>query len=245
VAQAAPDGYTLLFASESTWFTSQFLHKKLPYDPVASFTPITRVVEAHYVYVVKCDSRYQTMQQLLAAAKARPGQVSYGSNGPGGTVHLAMSALAQVAGNLEFMHVPYRGAVPTLTDLMGGVIDLAPLPLAAVHAYIKDRRVRPLATSALSRMSLLPDVPTLTELGYKEDTQIVFALAGPAKMPPAVADLVARDVGAVMKDRGFAGEVEALGWSVATDTPAEFTRYLTENREKWKARVKAANIVPE
>lgn len=195
---------------------------------------------------MKYDGPYQTMDQVLAAAKSQPGKISYGSNGTGGTVHLAMSAWAQMAGNLDFLHVPYRGAAPMLTGLRGGVIHLAPLPVAAAEAYIRDKRVRPVAASAPSRLKILPDVPTLAELGYKEDTQIDFALAGPARMPPAVTEQITRAVGAVVKDKDFvARDAEGLGWIAATDTPAEFARYLAENRGRWKDHVMAANIVPE
>lgn len=247
VSLAPPDGYTLLLASESAFFLNPLLHSKLSYDPVAGFTPLTRVVEGPLVYVVKFDSPYQTMQSLLAAAKAEPGKISYGSTGAGGTPHLAVSFLSQLAGNVEFLHVPYRGAPPILVDVIAGVIHVAAVPLSAVDAFIKDKRLRPLAITGSTRLSaVLPTVPTLMELGYNDSTRFMVALAGPAKMPPDVANMIARDVGEVMKDRDFvAREVDAFGLVAMSETPTQFARYMATSRETWKARLTAAKVMPE
>lgn len=244
VAKAKPDGYTLFFGTEGAIQTNPFLFSKLPYDPATEFTPITRVVEGPFVYVVRKESPYESLQQVVAAAKAQPGKVSYGSGGAGGTAHLAVHWFATMAGNLQFLHVPYKGAAGRIQDLLTGAIDFTAAPFGAVAGLIKDGRLRPLATSGAARLNALPGVPTIAELGYKDPVfTFMFALVGPANMPPEVASTIARDVATVVKDPDFMQRnVDALGLVAATETPAEFARFLAADRARQAARVKAANV---
>lgn len=243
VAHAKPDGYTLLLSTDAALETNQFLFSKLPYDPAKDLTPITHLCDSPFVYVVNSDSPYRTMHELLAAARARPQQVSYGSNGLGGNVHLTVNWLAQSTG-VEFLHVPYKGAVPIMQDLLVGRVDFTPLPLAPMAGFIKEKRVRVLATSGSSRLRVLPQVATLEELGYKDsDVKIMFALSGPANLPPEIANMIARDAALVMKEPDFvATSLDPFGLIAVGDSPAEFARFLTLDREKQRIRVKAANV---
>jgi tripartite-type tricarboxylate transporter receptor subunit TctC len=244
VTQAKPDGYTLLLATEGALQTNAFLFSKLPYDPVKDFTPITRIVEGPFVYVVRSESPYTSMQQLVAAAKAQPGKVSYGSSGPGGTVHLAVHWFATTAGNVQFNHVPYKGAAARLQDLLTGLIDFTAAPVGAVSGFIRDRQMRPLALTGANRLRSLPDVPTLQELGYKDSiATFMFALAGPAGMPTEIANLIARDVAAVLKEPDFvARNVDPFGFVIVSETPAEFSRFLASDHDKQRESVKANNV---
>jgi tripartite-type tricarboxylate transporter receptor subunit TctC len=244
VAHAKPDGYTLLMSTEAALETNQFLYSKLPYDPEKDFTPITRLTEGPYIYVVRSDSPYQTMQQMVAAAKAKPGKISYGSNGIGGNVHIAVNWLSIKAGKVELLHVPYRGAVPTMQGLIGGEIDFAALPLPAVAGFLSEKRVRAIATSGSMRLRSMPDVPTTGELGYDDTVvQVMFALSGPAKLPADITNMIARDVTAVLKDSDFVAQnVEPFGFVAIGDSPEEFARFLAKDREKQRERVKAANV---
>ena len=244
VIKARPDGYTLLFATEVGLETNAFLYSKLPYDPKLDFTPITRVAEGPLVYVVRNDSPVRNMRELIAAAKDKPGTVSYGSSGAGGSMHLAVNWLGVVAGNVDFLHVPYKGAAPAVVDLLGGLLHFTAPPLSVVAPYIKDNRLRPIATTGAARIRSLPEVPTLTELGYRDSViQFMFALVGPAKLPPEIASRIAADVGAVMRDPEMQSRsLEPFGFVLAVETPAEFAQFLTANQEKQRRRVKAANV---
>ncbi|HSV82816.1 MAG TPA: tripartite tricarboxylate transporter substrate binding protein [Ramlibacter sp.] len=243
VAQARPDGYTLLLSTDAALETNQFLYAKLPYDPVKDLTPVTHLVDSPFVYVVNSESPHRTMHQLVAAARQQPGRVSYGSNGLGGNIHITVNWLARLAG-VEFLHVPYKGSVAILQDLVAGRVDFTPLPLAPMAGFIKDNRVRVLATSGSSRLSVLPAVPTLEELGYKDTAvKIMFALSGPANLPADIADRIARDAAQVLKDPDFvSSNLDPFGLVPVGSSPQEFARFLATDREKQKIRVKAANV---
>jgi tripartite-type tricarboxylate transporter receptor subunit TctC len=243
VAQARPDGYTLLLSTDAALETNQFLFTRLPYDPARDLTPITHLVDSPYVYVVRADSPYQSMKALFAAARDRPGRISYGSNGLGGNIHIAVNWLALTSG-VEFLHVPYKAAVPILHDLVAGRVDFTPLPLAPLSGFIRENQLRVLATSGSSRLRVLPNVPTLEELGFKDsNVMIMFALSGPAGLPPEIAATIARDTREVLRDPEFvASQLDAFGLVPVASSPAEFARFLAADREKQKARVKAANV---
>lgn len=246
VIRAKPDGYTLLFATE-TQQMNPFLYLKLPYDPMTDLAPITRLTEGIHVFVVRKESPFQTIQQLVVAAKAQPGKVSYGSGGVGGSAHLAIQSFATAAGNVQFMHVPYKGSAPRMVDLLAGNIDFTATSLGGVLPFLKDGRLRSLATNGTSRMRALPDVPTLAEAGYKDAVvPFSFSLYGPAKLPPALASQIARDVSAVLKDPDFvAKNLDPQGLvGVLDDTPAAFARFLAADRAKVRDRLKAAKVQP-
>jgi tripartite-type tricarboxylate transporter receptor subunit TctC len=244
VARAKPDGYTLFLATEIGLETNAFLFSKLPYNPQTDFTPITRVIEGPLIYVVKSDNAIRSMPDLIAAARKNPGKLSYGSSGTGGSIHLATNWLAGVAGNVQFVHAPYKGSAPTMSDLLAGVIDFTAAPLSVVAPYVADGRMRAIATSGTKRIASLPDAPSFVDLGYKDAvSHFMFGIVGPANMPPELASRIAEDVGAVMRDKDFqARNVDPFGFTLAVETPAQFSVFLRNDRENQRARVKAANV---
>lgn len=244
VKDAPPDGNTLFLATEVGLETNAYLFSKLPYDPEKDLLPITRVVEGALIYVVRVDSPYKTMKDLLEQAKAKPNTVSYGSSGPGGAIHLATAWLGTVAGNVQFLHVPYRGSAPTMTDLLAGQIEFTAAPLSVVAPFIESKKMRAIAVSGPARLAPLPDVPSFTELGYdKAISQFMLALVGPAKTPANIAEFIASEVAAVVADKTFQEKnVDPYGFKVATETPASFKAFLEKDRAVQRARVEAANV---
>lgn len=244
VKDAPPDGYTLFLATEVGLETNQYLFSKLSYDPEKDFLPITRVIEGALVYVVRSDSPITSMHELMARAKARPNTVSYGSSGPGGAIHLATHWLGTVAGNVQFLHVPYKGSAPTMTDLLAGQIDFTAAPLSVVAPFLESKKMRALAVSSPTRLAPLSDVPSFTELGYeKAVSSFMFGLVGPARMPAALARTVAADVAAVVSDKAFQEKnVDPYGFKVATETPEAFRAFLLKDKETQRLRVEAANV---
>jgi tripartite-type tricarboxylate transporter receptor subunit TctC len=244
VVQAQPDGYTIGMATEGGLEVNAFLFSKLPYNPVTDLTPITRLVGGPLVYVVRGDSPHNTIGQLLDAAKKAPGKISYGSSGAGGGIHLSVNWLAVQAGNVQFIHAPYRGANLAVQDVLAGSIQFAASPLSIVMPFITDGKLRAIAATSTARLRTLPNVPTLSELGYMDsDYYYMLALAGPAKLPPAVASKIATDVRAIVRDPEFQAKyTEPFGFTLFTDSPEEFAQFLAIDREKQRARVKAANV---
>ena len=244
VKGAAPDGYTLFLATEVGLETNPFLFSKLAYDPQTDLTPVTRVIEGPLIYVVKSDSPVTSFQDLLARARAKPATISYGSSGAGGAIHLATHWLGVVAGDVQFVHAPYKGSAPTMSDLLAGVLDFTAAPLSVVAPYLADKRMRALATSGPKRLVVLPDVPSFAELGYaRAVSQFMFGLVGPARMPPDLTRQIAADVAAVVNDRAFQEKnIDPFGFTLAIETPEQFRKFLADNRENQRARVAAANV---
>jgi tripartite-type tricarboxylate transporter receptor subunit TctC len=244
VTGAEPDGHTLVLTTEAGIELNPFLFSKLPYNPVTDLTPITRLIGGPLVYVVKADSPYATIGQVLDAAKKSPGTISYGSPGKGTTIHLSVNWLGVQAGNVEFIHAPYRGSTLSVQDVLGGNVHFTAAALAIVTPFITDGKLRALATTSNARLRTLPNVPTLNELGYKDSVSyFMLALSGPAKLPKAVASRIASDVRAVMREPDFqARHTEPFGYALFNDTPEEFAKFLASDREKQAARVKAANV---
>ena len=209
-AKAAPDGYTLLLAS-ATHGVNPGLRDKLPYDSIKDFTPITLVASSPLVFVAHPSLGVSNIKELVAAAKAKPGVITYGSSGPGTGGHLAVELLNWLAG-IKLIHVPYKGAGPALIDLVGGQIQIvctSPLP---AMPHVKAGRLRALAMTGSTRSRAAPEIPTVAEAGYGAyQAALWYALLGPAKMPPAVVKRLHGDAVAVIKSQEMIGQLLAQG----------------------------------
>jgi len=242
-AKAAPDGYTVLITTNTTHAANEHLYKKLPYDAVKDFAPVTGLGKGGQVLVVRADSPYKSVADILAKAKKEPNKLSFGSG----------SSSSRVAGEMfkqlshtEILHVPYKSNPNAITDLLGGQIDLMITDTATGVPQIKGGKLRALAVSTIKRMPMMPDVPTISEAGVKGyDMGYWFAAYVPANTPPAVVARLHELLVAGVKSAPARQFFDGAGAEPWTTTPAELAKFQAAETEKWGKVIKAAGIEPE
>jgi tripartite-type tricarboxylate transporter receptor subunit TctC len=238
VAKSTPDGYTLLMGSAATLCIVPHIYPKIPYDTLKDFAPISMVTAVSYVLVVHPSVAVKSPQEFIALAKAKPGQLRFGSAGSGSVTHLGVELFKSMAG-FDAIHVPYKGAGPAMIDLIGGQLDFMLDSLLTSTPLVKIGKLRALATTGLKRPAVMPDVPTMSETvlpGFKVDTW--FGLVAPAKTPR---ELVAKLNQAVVKGLANTETRERLqtqGIEPVGNSPAEFAQQLREELPKWGKVVK-------
>jgi tripartite-type tricarboxylate transporter receptor subunit TctC len=238
VAKAAPDGYTIMLATPNSHTIAPHV-MKLPYDAAKDFTPITLVMEVPHVLVVRQDSKMASMKDLVAAAKAEPGKLTYYSSGMGSTQHLAGELLNMVAG-IKIVHVPYKGSAPAIADVIGGNVTTGFDPTSATLGQIKGGRLRVLAVAASKRASALPDAPTTAEAGFAGVEMLTwYGLLGP------VVDKWHADVVKVVSTPEFQGRIAAVAAESRNSTPEEFAAFLRDESAKMAKIIKAADVKVE
>jgi len=242
VAKAASDGYTLLVSSGTPIAASPHLYSKLPYDPAKDFTPIVRIATQSAVMMVRADSKFSDVSQLVAAARAKPGTLTFGTSGVGSTEHIATTRFMMATG-IDMVHVPYKGTAPAITDLIGGSIDLIFVPVPTSLPHIQSGKLRALAVSTLARSSSLPDVPTLNEAGIKNFEALTWiGLLGPAGLQNDVVKKLNNALNDAFKQDDGAAQLHKLGLDVAVGTAPEFKEFIAEDSENYAKIVKAAGI---
>ena len=243
-AKAPPDGYTLVIAASGHAIVP-FLYPKLPYDVFADFTPITLLGNSPNLTLVRADSPIKTLADLIATARAKPGQLSYGHAGNGTSPHLA-GELLKVTAKIDITAVPYKGGAPALNDLLGGHIPLTFNNVPESIAQIRSGAVRPLAVTTAKRAPILPDVPTIDESGLKGyDTGVWWSLLAPAGLPADLKAKIHRDAADAMKSPGVKERFQTLGAVPVGSTPEELAALIRADYEKWGPIIKAAGIVAE
>lgn len=226
VARAAPDGYTLLMAAAPLSINGH-LYKNLKYDALRSFEPITQVMSAPCILAVRPDSA-KTMAELIKMAQKDPGKMSYSSSGAGGSQHLAGELFQQKA-NIKLIHVPYKGAAPALTDLLGGQISMGFMTSLSSVPYFRDGKLRALAVASTQRLPQLPDVPTMTEVGLPGvEINSWSGLLAPAKTPREIVERLQREVNKALASPDVNEKLSSQGAVVVSSTPAEFRNYLMQ-----------------
>jgi tripartite-type tricarboxylate transporter receptor subunit TctC len=244
LAKAASDGYTLAVMA-SGHPIAPFLYRKLPYDIFTDFTPLTLLGSAPNLALVRRDSPIRSIPDLVAAARAKPGQLSYGHSGNGTSAHLAAELFKSMAG-VDIVAIPYKGGVPALNDLLGGHIPLSFNNLPEAIALIRAGTVRPLAVTTAQRSPLVPDVPTFDEAGVRGfDTDVWWALLAPARLPEGVKTKISRDAAEAMKSTTVRDRFQTIGAVPASSTPEEIAALIQAEHDKWGPVIKAAGIVPE
>ena len=243
VAKAAADGYTVLITTNTTQSANEHLYKKLPYDPVKDFTPVSGLGKGGQVLVVNVNAPYKNVGELLAAAKKSPGKLSFGSGSSSSRV--AGEMLKQLAG-VDILHVPYKSNPLAITDLLGGQIDMMITDTTTGVPQIKSGKLRALGYSTKTRSAQLPDVPTLDEAGVKGyDMGYWFAAYVPAGTPKEVVARLNELLKNATKSAGAKSFYETSGSEAWTTTPEELAQFQATDALKWGKVIKAAGIQPE
>ena len=245
VAKAKPDGYTILGGTISSHAINASMYPSMPYDPIKNFEPITVLGQAPLLLVVPADSPYKTVKDLLDAAKAKPGALSFASAGNGTSPHLAGELLKSSA-KIQATHVPYKGSGPAVTDLLAGHVQFMFDTALIVGGHIKAGKLRPLAVTSSKRTSLFPEVPTIAEAGvpgYEIGSwQAVYA---PAGTPKPIVERLNAEIVKALKSPDVAERFASLGMEPVANTPAQMAEFNKAEVAKWAKIVKEANIRAE
>lgn len=239
VARAPADGQTILIAITAL-IQQPLLMDKLPYDPLADLVPVTQIARSPSLFAVPLDSPAKSLKEFVAMVKANPHKYNYGTYGAGTSSHIQGSLLNMQAG-LDLVHVPFQGAAPLVTNLVGGQLASAFIDSATARPQLKS--IRPLAVTGTQRMRGLPDVPTFAELGYHSfDPYGWFGVFVPAKTPPAVVQKLAAEVNRILRLPDVTAKIEALGLDVGGGTPEEFQKLVRSDAAVYAKIIKDANI---
>src|SRR6478735_1746385 len=243
VAHANPDGHTLLIGTLSL-VVSPLLYKELPFDP-KDLAPVSLVVLTQNVICVNPRIEASSIKKLITLAKARPGQLRYGSSGRGSSAFLTLELFKSMAG-IELQEIPYKSTSQAVTDLMSGEIPIYPPSLVSAIPLIKSGRIRPLAVTGPKRSSIAPDIPTVSETipGYDAATG-VYGVMVPVKTPKPVVDKLYREIIAVLKTPDFRERMQTQGVDLVGTTPAEYADYLRASGLKWKALFQRIGVGPQ
>lgn len=241
VARATPDGYTLLFSHVGPITISPAVQKDMPYDAVRDFAPITQVVSAPTVLVVRPDLPIHNLKEFIEYARVNPGKLSYGSVGTGSTTHLAGEILATMA-DVKMLHVPYKGAAPVMNDLLGGQINCTFLNIAALLPYIKSGQVRAIGVSTLKRSPLLPELPAIAETYPGFEVNSWYGMMAPAKTPAHIVDLLQKEVAKILQLPEIIQSMQASGLSPEGSTPVQYAAQIQTDLNRWQAAVTKAGI---
>jgi tripartite-type tricarboxylate transporter receptor subunit TctC len=243
VARSTADGYALLLGSSGTITAGPAVFKNLGYDPVKDFVPVGGIQSVPIVLTVAPKTPAATYQEYVALAKKKDGQLSIASAGSGSSNHLAIELLIRMA-DLKLLHVPYKGSGPALTDLLGSQVESMMDQLTASIGYIKDGRLRALAISSRTRSPLLPNVPTLDELGVKGYEATTFTgLFVPAGTPPAAFERLVSSLKKALQDPTVRERYRGMGVDLIETSQPEFAAYVRDDYEKWKRVAREGNIV--
>lgn len=242
VAQAQPDGYTLLLASNGQVSLAPLLYSTMSYDPERDLVPILHLTDQVAVLYANAKSPYRTVADVITAAKAAPGTVAFASTGPGSVSHLSIELLGQVTG-AKFSHVPYKGAAPALQDVAGGQVPLLFTFVGSAKALTEAGRVRPIAVASEKRLPSLPDVPTFAEAGVPGIVVSSWmGLMGPRDMPHADVQRIADVVGAILRQPDFQNTMANISMEIRGGTPATFKTVIQADSAKWSALAKTVNL---
>jgi len=243
VAKAAPDGYTVLITTNTTHAANEHLFKKLPYDPVKDYAPVTALGRGGQIMVVNPQVPAKTVGEFIALARKEPGKLSFGS---GSSSSRIAGELFQQMAHVELLHVPYKSNPLAITDLLGNQIQMMITDTATGLPQVKSGKLRALGVSGKARSPLAPDVPTIDEAGVKGyEMSYWFAAYTPAGTPPAVVNKLNQILVKAARSDTAATFYQTTGTEVFTSSPAELAKFQAQESAKWGRIIKAANIQPE
>ena len=245
VAKSDPDGYSLFLTTSGAVTVSPHIQANMPFDTFRDFAPVALVTTVHEVLVVSPQLGVKNVKELVALAKQKPGAITFASTGVGSPPHLAQLLLDAAAG-VKFLHVPYRGAAPALTDLLGGQVQVVALDIPVVISQIQAGKVVPIGIAGDKRDAVLPDVPTLAEQGYPNtDASNWYALLAPAKTPAAVIAKLNKAVNDALNDPAVHDKLAKTGATPVGGTPEALGTFMKAQYDKWGRIIKDNDIKPE
>ena len=245
VAKAEPDGYTIIFGNNQTHGNNMFLLKEPGYDAVKDFAPLAGAGAFEHVFVVKNDLPARTIPELIALAKKDPGKLNYGSTGVGSGSHLATELFMTRTG-IQMTHVPFRGAAPLVTDIMGGRIDVSNSTLPSVLGQFQAGQMRAIGIASPKRNPQAPDVPTLREQGIANaDAESWAAFFAPANTPKPILDRLSGAIMGILNKPDVKERITKIGFTLNVRDPEAFKPYLVQEIQTWSDIIKAANIKAE
>lgn len=243
-ARAAPDGHTWLMGTMGNLTVNQYLYAKMPVDPQRDLTALTEVVAVHFVMVSHPSLPAKSVKDVIALARARPGQINYSSSGPGGAPHLAGELLKSMA-HINLTHIPYKGSGPSFVDLLAGQVSLTFDSLLQALPYIKDKRLNAIAVLGAKRSPLLPNTQTVGETVPGYELTNWFGLVMPAATPRDLIHRIYGDVSKVLAQNEVREKIQSMGADVVGSTPEQFAAFMRSETAKWAKVVKEANIRAE
>ncbi len=243
-ARAAADGYTLLMGHIGTLAVNPSLYPKLAYDPRTSFTPVALMARVPNVLVVNPQVPAKDVRELIALAKARPGQLHYASGGNGSAAHLAMEYF-KLSAEIDVVHVPYRGTAPAVTDVLGGQVEMIMTGVPAVQEYVKAGKLRALGVSSRAPVSTMPGVPTIAATLPNFEAVQWYGIVAPAGTPADIVAGLNAQINRALATEQLRARLEAEGAEAAPDSPAAFGALINSEIARWKPVVERANMRPE
>jgi tripartite-type tricarboxylate transporter receptor subunit TctC len=245
VARAAPDGYTLLMGTTGTHTTNPAVYAKLPYDPLRDFEPVSLVAESPFVLLVHPSLPAKTVKELIAFARTRPGELTYGSSGIGSSSHLGFELFNMMAG-IKGVHVPYKGLPPAMSDTASGQLVMTWNSITASAEFIKSGRVRALGIGSKKRSALMPQIPTISEAGLPGyELGSWYGLFAPAGTPQSIVRRLHSEIVKAINDPALKQQFSALSAEAVGSTPEQFREVLKRDIVKWAKVARAANVKPQ
>lgn len=243
--KAAPTGYEMVMGQKDNLVVAPWLYKNLSYEPTRDLVAVAHVAYTPVVIVTSSNSRFKTLADVVAAAKATPDGVTFGSPGNGTTIHLA-GEIFKTAANINIRHIPYKGSNPAMMDVLAGNVDLMVSSLPSAIAQIKSGKLRPLAVTSARRSTTLPDIPTVAELGYKDfDVSTWYGIFMPAGTPKEIVATVNAEINKLLATPDMRAAIHAQGAEVQNMTPEQFSNLLKTDYQKWKGIVQASGATIE
>ena len=244
-AKAAPTGYDLVMGQKDNMVVGSWLYKNLPWDPTKDFSAVAHIAYTPVIIATGANSRFKTLADVVAAAKAAPDTITYGSPGNGTTIHLAGDLFEKAAG-IKIRHVPYKGSNPAMMDALAGNIDLLVSSVPSAMAQIKAGKLRPLAVTSAKRSSSLPDVPTVAEQGFRDfDVTTWYGVFAPAGTPKDIVNTLNAEVNKLLATPEMKDAIHAQGAEPQAMTPEQFGALLKADHQKWRGIVQGSGVTLE